>query len=60
VILGRQADEGWGAKVIDGLTRDLGEAFRDMKAFSPRNLTYMRAFAATWPTGQLCKRRLHD
>jgi len=49
VILDRQASEGWGAKVIDRLAADLREAFPDMKGFSPRNLKYMRAFAAAWP-----------
>ena len=38
-----------GAKVIDRLAADLLEAFPDMKGFSPRNLKYMRAFAAAWP-----------
>mgnify|MGYP001579873720 CR=1 FL=1 len=49
VILDRQEREGWGAKIIDRLAADLREAFRDMKGFSPRNLKYMRAFAAAWP-----------
>ena len=49
VILDRQESEGWGAKVIDRLAADLREAFPDMKGFSPRNLKYMRAFAAAWP-----------
>jgi len=49
VILQRQAEEGWGAKVIDRLSSDLREAFPDMKGLSPRNLKYMRAFAEAWP-----------
>ncbi len=48
-ILQRQAQEGWGAKVIDRLARDLRAAFPEMKGFSPRNLKYMRAFAAAYP-----------
>ena len=48
-ILGRQAEQGWGAKVIDRLAADLRTAFPDMKGFSPRNLKYMRAFAEAWP-----------
>ena len=48
-ILARQNQAGWGAKVIDRLSTDLREAFPDMKGFSPRNLKYMRAFAAVWP-----------
>lgn len=48
-ILLRQRDEGWGAKVIDRLARDLRAEFPEMKGFSPRNLKYMRAFAAAYP-----------
>lgn len=48
-ILARQAEQGWGAKVIDRLEADLRTAFPDMKGFSPRNLKYMRAFAEVWP-----------
>ena len=48
-ILDRQARQGWGAKVIDRLSHDLREAFPDMAGLSPRNLKYMRAFAAAWP-----------
>jgi predicted nuclease of restriction endonuclease-like (RecB) superfamily len=48
MILDRQEREGWGAKIIDRLAADLREAFPDMKGFSPRNLKYMRAFAAEW------------
>lgn len=48
-ILARQAEQGWGAKVIDRLAHDLRFAFPEMKGFSPRNLKYMRAFAEAWP-----------
>ena len=48
-ILLRQRNEGWGARVIDRLSRDLRAAFPDMKGFSPRNLKYMRAFAEAYP-----------
>jgi predicted nuclease of restriction endonuclease-like (RecB) superfamily len=44
-VLQRQDSEGWGAKVIDKLARDLRMEFPDMKGFSPRNLKYMRALA---------------
>lgn len=50
-ILERQQRQGWGAKVIDQLARDLKAAFPDMRGFSPRNLKYMRAFAEAWPDG---------
>lgn len=48
-ILTRQAEQGWGAKVIERLAEDLRLAFPDMKGFSPRNLKYMRAFTEAWP-----------
>jgi len=51
-ILARQSAQGWGAKVIDRLARDLRAAFPEMKGFSPRNLKYMRAFAQAWPDAQ--------
>lgn len=48
-ILQKQAEQGYGTKVVDRLAADLREAFPEMKGFSPRNLKYMRAFAAAWP-----------
>ena len=48
-ILERQNRHGWGSKVIDQLSKDLKHEFPEMKGFSPRNLKYMRAFAAAWP-----------
>jgi predicted nuclease of restriction endonuclease-like (RecB) superfamily len=48
-ILTRQQKDGWGAKVIERLSRDLRTAFPEMKGFSPRNLNYMRAFAEAYP-----------
>lgn len=48
-ILDKQADDGWGARVIDRLSADLRDAFPDMKGLSPRNLKYMRSFALAWP-----------
>jgi predicted nuclease of restriction endonuclease-like (RecB) superfamily len=52
-ILQRQAEQGWGAKVIDRLARDLRAAFPETKGFSPRNLRYMRAFAEAWPDASI-------
>ncbi|MGF6998283.1 PDDEXK nuclease domain-containing protein [Paraburkholderia sp. GAS32] len=48
-ILERQRRQGWGAKVVDQLARDLRLAFPDMRGFSPRNLKYMRTLAEAWP-----------
>lgn len=47
-ILSRQQEQGWGAKVIDSLARDLRRSFPGMQGLSPRNLKYMRAFAEAW------------
>ncbi|MFB2974503.1 YhcG family protein [Aerosakkonema sp. BLCC-F183] len=51
-ILTRQQQQGWGAKVINKLAKDLQKAFPEMKGFSPRNLKYMRAFAEAYPDEQ--------
>ncbi len=52
-ILLRQKAEGWGAKVIDRLSRDLKAAFPEMQGLSRTNLLYMRAFAEAWPDDQI-------
>ncbi|MBD9354316.1 PDDEXK nuclease domain-containing protein [Methylomonas albis] len=52
-ILERQAQQGWGAKVIERLAHDLRTAFPDMKGFSRANLMYMRAFAEAWPDAEI-------
>jgi hypothetical protein len=44
-ILRAQKAEGWGAKVVERLSKDLAEEFPEMSGFSMRNLKYMRAFA---------------
>jgi predicted nuclease of restriction endonuclease-like (RecB) superfamily len=49
MILDRQKAEGWGAKVIDRLSRDMQNEFPGQQGYSPRNLKYMRAFAEAWP-----------
>ncbi|NET61864.1 MAG: DUF1016 domain-containing protein [Symploca sp. SIO2E6] len=48
-ILIRQQEQGWGAKIIDQLAKDLKKSFPDIKGFSPRNLKYMRTFAQAYP-----------
>lgn len=57
-ILDKQADQDWGSRVIDRLAADLRVAFPEMKGFSPRNLKYMRAFAAAWPERQIVQASL--
>jgi predicted nuclease of restriction endonuclease-like (RecB) superfamily len=48
-ILERQQKAGWGAGVIEQLSRDLRDVFPEMKGFSPRNLGYMKSFAQAYP-----------
>lgn len=48
-ILKSQEKQGWGAKVIDQLAKDLKAEFPEMKGFSTRNLKYMRKFAEEYP-----------
>ena len=48
-ILAKQAEQGWGSKVIDRLSVDLKRTFPEMKGFSSRNLKYMRALAEAYP-----------
>ncbi len=57
-ILARQEKAGWGAKIIDRLSLDLSAAFPDMRGLSPRNLKYMRAFAAAWPDPAIVQKPL--
>ena len=58
VILERQREQGWGAKVIDRLSHDLKAAFSDMKGLSSRNLKYMRRFAEVWPERRIVQEAL--
>jgi predicted nuclease of restriction endonuclease-like (RecB) superfamily len=48
-ILERQRNEGWGAKIIGKIARDLKQEFPGLQGLSARNLTYMRAFADAYP-----------
>ena len=52
-ILERQAQNGWGAKVIEHLAEDLRREFTDMKGLSRANLFYMRAFAEAYPSEEI-------
>lgn len=55
-ILEQQRLHGWGAKVVDRISCDLRKAFPDSHGFSPRNLKYMRQFAAIWPDPAIVQR----
>jgi len=52
-ILAEQSKKGWGAKVIDNLSKDLLENFPDMRGFSVRNLKNMQKFAKAYPDFQI-------
>lgn len=52
-ILQKQAEKGWGTKIIENLSTDLKKTFPEMKGFSARNLKYMRAFASAWRDEQI-------
>jgi predicted nuclease of restriction endonuclease-like (RecB) superfamily len=55
IILARQQETAWGAKVIDRLAADLQEEFPDMGGLTRRNLFSMRAFAEAFPDGPIAK-----
>ncbi len=55
-ILNKQAEEGWGSKVIDRISKDINDAFPDMSGFSPRNIKYMRKFAEVWNNYEIMQR----
>ena len=52
-IIARQAQQGWGAKVIEQLASDLRSEFPDMKGLSRSNLKYMRVYAESWLDGSI-------
>lgn len=55
-ILQRQKNETWGTKVIDRLSFDLKSSFPEMSGLSPRNLKYMRKFAAAYRDNAIVQR----
>ena len=44
-ILKKQAEEGWGSKIIERVSRDLRKEFPEMKGLSRTNIQYMQRFA---------------
>jgi predicted nuclease of restriction endonuclease-like (RecB) superfamily len=48
VLSEKSSHEGWGAKTLDYLAKDLKEEFPDVSGFSLRNLQYMRKFATSY------------
>lgn len=55
IILARQQEAAWGAKVIDRFAADLQEEFPDMGGLSGRNLLSMKLFAEAFPDGPITK-----
>ena len=55
IILARQQEAAWGAKVIDRLASDLRQEFPDMGGLSSRNLLSMKLFAEAFPDGPIAK-----
>ena len=55
-ILENQEKYGWGAKVIEQLSKDLRSSFPGMKGFSAQNLKYMKKFAQEYPDKQISQR----
>ena len=52
----KQEKEGWGAKVIDRMSKDLKDAFPEMSGFFLRNIKYMRKFTACWSDFEFVQR----
>ena len=55
IILARQQEAGWGAKVIDRLAEDLQAEFPDMSGLTSRNLLSMKIFAREFTDGPIAK-----
>jgi len=45
----KSKQQGWGAKVVEKLAKDIRDFFPDLSGFSSRNLEYMRIFAEAYP-----------
>lgn len=52
-ILIRQAEQGWGTKVVERLAHDLRAEFPEMSGFSRSNLLFMRMLAEAWSEDEI-------
>ena len=59
-ILQRQAQQGWGAKVVARLAADLKVSFPGIEGFSRTNLLYMRVFAEAYPDAAIVQQLLDN
>ena len=55
IIVQRQLEQGWGAKVIDRLSSNLRHVFPGMGSLSAHNLLSMQLLAQTCPAGATAK-----
>jgi predicted nuclease of restriction endonuclease-like (RecB) superfamily len=55
IILARQQEAAWGAKIIDRLAADLQAEFPDMSGLTTRNLLSMKIFAREFPESPIAK-----
>jgi hypothetical protein len=53
MLLEQLENAGWSKSVVARLSSDLRAEFPGMRAFSPRNLKHMCAFAAAWPNPRI-------
>jgi predicted nuclease of restriction endonuclease-like (RecB) superfamily len=56
LLLARESQLGWGAKVIPRIAADLRREFPDFRGLSARNLRYMRDLARAWPRREIVQR----
>jgi predicted nuclease of restriction endonuclease-like (RecB) superfamily len=52
-LLTQQKEEGWGAKIIEKLAKDLRSSFPEMTGFSLTNIKYMVQFSREYPDFQI-------
>ena len=55
-LLLKEAEKGWGSKVVERLAQDLKREFPEIKGFSARNMRYMKSFAETYPDEAMLQR----
>lgn len=52
-ITQNQKEHGWGAKIIDQISKDLKSSFPDISGFSPQNLKYMKRFSDEYTVDEI-------
>ena len=59
-ILERQKQEGWGAKVIENISKDLRKEFPEMKGLSYQNISYMRQFSIEYTKATILQQAIGE